>query len=265
MSRLKRTTEEVRVYFAENNCELLGEYVGALVPMPYRCSCGRVSKISWNNFTKGKRCGYCTKHRHKYSLEEVRDIFSKRGCTLLVDEYRGNKIPLDYRCKCGRKSRITLVALLHQSQLCRACGLEKNKKEKHHAWIADREEKRHRDLFRKKCYKALSRNLKATGKKKVGRTSDMLGYSPSELREHVENHPNWPKVKDKSWHLDHIFPINAFLDYGVYDQDVINDLDNLQPVTQSENNIKHAKYDVEEFERWLESKGYEIHWISKTG
>ena len=89
----------------------------------------------------------------------------------------------------------------------------------------------------------------------MGRTSDMLGYGPKELREYVEQHPNWGRLKSKSWHLDHIFPIQAFLEHGITDIALINSLDNLQPITQRENNQKHAKYDKRAFRKWLKEKG----------
>lgn len=93
------------------------------------------------------------------------------------------------------------------------------------------------------------------GKKKEGHTYDLLGYSPIQLQEHIENHPNWPLVKDKRWHLDHIFPIKAFVDSRIYDIKLINALDNLQPMTCHENSIKHDKYNKTAFRKWLATKG----------
>lgn len=126
--------------------------------MEYKCSCGSYGFTSWNNFSRGKRCGHCTKwgQSKKRSLTEVKQIFKERGCEFLDNEFKGIHYKHQYRCKCGREEEITFAGFYHQNQLCRECGLEKNKKSGHHAWIADREEKRRRDLFRKKCYKALS-------------------------------------------------------------------------------------------------------------
>lgn len=118
-------------------------------------------------------------------------------------------------------------------------------------WIADRKQKRLNDLFRKKCYKALSSTLKAINKEKVGRTTELLGYTPKQLQEHVEKHPNWTSVKDGNWHLDHISPIAAFTEHNINDISLINCLDNLQPVSQAENNYKWATYDKRKFQKWL--------------
>ncbi len=211
---LKRTTKEVAEYFKQHGCELLGKYLGCMEPMEYRCSCGKYSEISWNNFTKGKRCGHCVKHgqKKKRSLEEVKAIFKERGCEFLDEEFKGIHYKHKYRCKCGKKGEVTFAGIYYMNQHCYDCGLKKLRGENHPQWITDRKQKRLNDLFRKKCYKALSSTLKATGKEKVGHTSDMLGYGPKELQEHIIEHPNWNKVKDENWHLDHIFPINAFLE-----------------------------------------------------
>ena len=84
-------------------------------------------------------------------------------------------------------------------------------------------------------------------------------YTARELKDYIHNHPNWEDVKDKDWHLDHIFPIKAFLDYSIFDAQLINSLDNLQPLKKYDNLSKYCKYDKKEFENWLESKGLTKH------
>ena len=253
--KLKRTTKEVAEYFVSQGCELLGEYKGTYEKMKYRCSCGELGETTWNNFRMGKRCGQCAKWglAKKRSLEQVQKIFKDRECEFLDDEFKGVHHKHRYRCSCGKESEITFAGFHYQNQLCKECGLKKTMGENNHGWREDRTKKREDDLFRKKCYKALSASLKAIGKKKVGHTSDMLGYGPKELQEHIVQHPNWNNVKDGNWHLDHIFPINAFMDHGIKDLTLINHLSNLRPTTQVENNQKHAKYDEAEFKQWLKS------------
>ena len=249
----KRTTEEAAAYFNENNCELLSEYCDATSKLKYRCSCGEIGNTSWNNFTKGKRCGKCAKCGlcKKRSVAEVKNIFKDRGCVFLDDHFSGIHELHNYICKCGSRSQISLAGFHHQQQNCKQCGIEKNTGENNHMWIADRQQKRLNDLFRKKCYKALNSSLKATGKEKVGHTSDMLGYTPAELQEHIKNDPNWVGVKDEDWHIDHFWPIQAFVDHGINDIALINCLENLRPITQRENNIKSGKYDEKKFLKWL--------------
>ena len=252
---LRYTTEEMKELFIKEGCELLGEYKGTQVKMEYKCKCGNISFTKWNDFSRGKRCGKCAKCGmcKKLSLEDAQKAFKERGCEFLDDEFKSTKHKHRYRCSCGREAEITFAAFHHQNQLCRECGLNKNKGKKHHMWIKDREEKKLKDKFRKKCYSALSYTLNQVDQNKVGRTSDMLGYGPKELREHIEQHPNWDNVKDGSWHLDHVFPVEAFVEHNIKDIKLINSLSNLQPLCQKENNEKSSKYDKKLFSEWLKS------------
>lgn len=252
-----RTTKEAAEYFKQQGCELLGEYQHCMKKMKFKCACGRIGEVSWNKFvSRGRRCGYCSSHGRKkqHTIEEIRQIFRDGGCELLVDEYKNNHQPLRYKCSCGIESDIPLSDFKN-GQRCKQCGVAKQSGKHHWAWVADRKQHRLNQLFRKKCYKALRSTLKATGQKKVGHTSDWIGYGPKELQEHIINHPNWLKMKNKKWHLDHIFPIQAFIDHGVTDARLINALDNLQPITQWENNSKKDKYNKKDFKAWLLTKG----------
>jgi len=250
---LKRTTEEVKKYFEEQGCELLDEYKGCQIKMEYRCRCGNKSKINWNHFTQGKRCGMCVKtgQKKKRSLEEIKKIFSDRGCKFLDNEFKNSNFKHNYECKCGKIKQISFTGFYHQNQYCYECGLEKNKGNNHHMWQEDREQIVLNKQFRKRCYKALQSSLEATGKVKVGKTTDMLGYSPKELQEHIMSHLDWEKIKNEEWAIDHIFPIQAFIDHGIKDIKLINKLDNLRPISKKENNEKWCKYNKEEFKQWI--------------
>jgi hypothetical protein len=257
---LKRTTAEVAEYFKLKGCKLLGEYLGAQVKMEYICSCGNKGSASWNNFSNGKRCGKCQKWglAHKKTLDEIKKIFLDKGCQFLDDWYGGIHQLHNYTCKCKRISIISFAGFYYQNQYCKECGIEKNRGSNNHSWIPDREKLKQDKLFRKKMYKALRSTLLNFGKEKVGRTSDMLGYGPQSLKEHIESHPNWINCKDANWHLDHIFPIQAFLDFNIYKPEIINCLENLQPLEGKENISKHARYDPEDFKEWLKTKGIDI-------
>jgi hypothetical protein len=81
----------------------------------------------------------------------------------------------------------------------------------------------------------------------------VLGYTPKQLKDRIMSHPNWESVKDEDWHLDHIFPIKAFMDRSISDLKTINSLENLRPVLALENHSKNDDYDPVLFESWLES------------
>jgi len=90
------------------------------------------------------------------------------------------------------------------------------------------------------------------GRKKTTRTETLLGYSRSDLFKHITLHPNWENVKHSDWHIDHIFPIKAFVEHGVTDLKVINALDNLQPILKENNLLKSDNYDKKEFKAYLQ-------------
>ena len=248
--KLKRTTEEVRTYFAEFGYELLGEYEGVIKPIECRCSCGKISKISWNNFSRGRRCAYChpTGRKKKYTLEEVSKVFEEHGCKLLATEYQSNIEPLDCVCKCGRPWKASVNVILNQNQYCQECGRESARKK-----LTKPGSKKYRELYYK-YRKSIRRTLAALNMKKLDYSHKLLGYTAKDLQNHIINHPNWNNVKDTEWHLDHIFPVKAFVDHGITDIKLINCLDNLQPLSQKENNQKCDNYDKQAFEVWLQAK-----------
>lgn len=93
--------------------------------------------------------------------------------------------------------------------------------------------------YRIKCRmrQFLFRALKATDGKKMFRTCEHLGYTPEELRTHIERQfakgMSWDNYGD--WHIDHITPIKWFTDNGKTDPALINCLSNLRPVWAKEN------------------------------
>jgi hypothetical protein len=51
--------KEIEQLFKDGNCELLDTYTYAKTPLKYRCSCGKISKITVGNFRNGSRCREC--------------------------------------------------------------------------------------------------------------------------------------------------------------------------------------------------------------
>lgn len=109
-----------------------------------------------------------------------------------------------------------------------------------------------------RCLSYLRHLFKRTGQNKTDRIKNYIGYTFSELRERLTTHPNWQKVKDNKWHIDHVFPVKAFLEHGITDMKVINALDNLQPLSQPANLKKSSKYDKSKFKEWLATKGITV-------
>lgn len=255
----KHSIEEIKTIFKNSACEVLEEsdnwYKNVNSLINYKCSCGRIAKTTLHSFKRGNRCGYCNPkgRRKKYSLEEIKIIFKERGCELLENNYKNLESLLKFKCICNDVSEITLHSFL-KGHYCVKCGIKKRSGENHVNWQPDREQKKINDLFVKKCRAIIERTLKTLRNKKEDRTHKLLGYSPKQLQDHIESNPNYEQIKDKKWHLDHIFPIQAFIDHNVKDIKLINCLENLQPLTEGENVLKSDKYDEAQFLNWLKTK-----------
>jgi hypothetical protein len=252
------TYKYVKSFFKKHGCKMLDDfYVNAREKINYRCLCGNFSKISFSSFKNGNRCRKCGSKRmgigRRYKYKYVKGFFKNHGCELLEKEYKNNRTKMKYKCSCGNICKISFYNFKNGSR-CMKCRVEKNSGENNYKWIQDRKSYKEKQMFKQKCYKMLRNSLKSTRQSKNSRTHIMLGYYPEDLKKHIYNHSNWKNIKDKKWHLDHIFPIQAFVDYGVKDIKLINCLDNLQPLERKENISKSDNYDKEEFRIWLKKK-----------
>ena len=88
----------------------------------------------------------------------------------------------------------------------------------------------------------LKKTLKCFGKEKSDKTVELLGYSPNQLKIHIEKlfqeGMNWENYGE--WHIDHIKPVSVFDDDTP--MDVVNALSNLQPLWQIDNLEKSNQY-----------------------
>ncbi len=134
ISSHRLTIDYVRKKFEEAGCILLStEYKNARTPLKYRCNCGTVSTIRYDNFKQGKRCNSCRyktiAEKQRLDYEHVKQAFTKAGCTLLSTEYVNTHTPLEYICECGNRSTITF-SNFHQGARCIPCGIKKRSGEK---------------------------------------------------------------------------------------------------------------------------------------
>lgn len=252
----KPTFDRVSEFYEKYGCKLLDEYINNKTPMKFLCKCGRTSSTSFKTFKKSHQCSECSGIHH-WTYEEVKKYFEGNGCELLSKEYKNNSEKLDYICKCGRTSKITFDKFKSGGR-CKECGIKRGKDSPR--WNPDRELVKLNAVIASRSLSLIKSMLKIklnelTVKNPV---KHYLGYEVSELRSIIVSHPNWEKIKDSKWHIDHIFPIKAFLEYGITDLKIINHLDNLQPLSQKDNLSKSAKYDKEEFEKWLIEHRYNI-------
>ena len=230
-----------------------------------KCKCGNQRACMLKNFRNSPRCRICLHRDLALDFNFVKKYFEKNGCELLEKEYENARKKLKYKCSCGRVSKICFYGFKNGNRCRKCCGekmsiwLSKNRKGSNNPrWIEDRQQKKINDLFSNRCRGVLRRTLKRFNKNKESKTEKILGYKMSDLKLHIENHANWPKVKDDNWHIDHVFPLKAFIDYDILDVGLANSLENLQPMLGNENISKSAKYDSKYFENWLKSKNINI-------
>ena len=253
--KLKFSYEHVKQIFIEQGCELIDlEYKNARTPLNYRCSCGNLSKIVLDSFKRGNRCRKCgskkTGDKQRFTFEQVNDYFSKHGCQLLEKEYIDSQTMMRYTCICGTDSIIRWNNF-QRGKRCKECQRIRITGKNNYQWRKDRVALALEMNFKDRCHKALTSALKYTGEKKSAKTLELLGYDWRQLKRHIENHPNWLIVKDSDWHLDHIIPVKAFIDHGIWDLKIINDLQNLQPLSAEENCSKGDNYDLIEFNEFV--------------
>lgn len=248
-------------FFKKNNCILLeAKYENARVPLKYQCQCGIEAAIRFDDFRKGMRCMSCgikkTSTMRRTRFDDVKKYFEKYNYQLVSKQYINNQSPLISICPLGHDYQVTFHNFKSAGRRCKKCSYENRRGTGNPCWISDRLEVERNLLFKKKCHGLLARTLKKIGKIKIENTKSILGYSPTDLKNHIQSHPNWKLVcEEQQWHLDHIFPIKAFLDLGIFNLKIINSLDNLQPLKAKDNMSKSDSYDKQEFLNWLKTKG----------
>jgi hypothetical protein len=245
-----------RRIFLDNNCELLeNNYINAKIKMKYRCSCGNIACISYDSFRNGSRCKKCGFKRgsskRKFSYNYVKEFFESQDCELLSKEFINANSLLKYKCKCGTVSKITFHSFKDNKSRCKNCYLAKNSGIQHWKWIPNREEAGLKKKFRKLCYQLVTNCFEKFNLSKNDRTYNLLEYNSNDLKKYIINHPNWSNVKNTKWHIDHIYPIDAFVKYRIKDLSIINCLENLQPIIAKDNLKKFNKYNKENFLTWL--------------
>lgn len=225
---MKITTEEIIKKFNNKHKNKydysLVEYEGCFIKVKIICKEHGIFEQKPNNHLNGQNCPQCAaKKRHfstRYSLQYVKNYFKKQKCELLEANYINNKTKMKYKCSCGNISKINFNDF-QQGYKCWECGIKKRSGENHPDWIKDRNKVRIKNELHN-----LSRPYKKLYRKK---------YNIS-----------------KEYDIDHIFPIKAFVDYGIYDIKLINLEENLQPLIPLNNRIfKKAKYNKKEFEKFL--------------
>lgn len=251
------TIEEVKIEFANQGCQLLeDQYKNNAEPMKFKCSCGEIGTSSYWKFRNGQRCQKCKIKRisakNSIPFAEKQKFCESNGCKLLSEWTEDRRTYIEYQCGCGKIAKASW-GNFKRFPNCWECGKRKKSGDKCYLWNPNREQVRLNKLFQKRCYNLLSRSLKAVGLDKNAHKHEILGYTPNELKDHILNHPQFNPDWEE-WHIDHKFPIYAFIEHNILDLRLMNCLENLQPMEGKENEGKGARYDKDQFKDWLKEK-----------
>lgn len=250
--------DDVKRIFEQNGFVLISkEYINNNHPLEAICSCGNEVKIRLSHVKTGGKCQQCKGKNNSKKLRmpenELIKFCNEKGCQFVRSWIQSKKTRIEYVCKCGNKAEAAWSNFVRFPN-CKKCGSAKISGANCHFYDPDREAVAMRKRFRKMCGQHIHRFMKATGQRKTKRTHELLGYKPIDLQNHILNHPEMANCIGKEWHVDHIFPIQAFIDHNILDLKIINSLDNLRPMVGPENVLKSDTYDKKQFLEWLEIK-----------
>jgi hypothetical protein len=96
----RKTLEEVKINIESvDGYKLLStSYKNGCTKLELQCPKGHIFQMTWNNFMRGERCGYCSS-RKKKTYEEVKSyIESFEGYILISKEYKNSWTKLEIQC-----------------------------------------------------------------------------------------------------------------------------------------------------------------------
>jgi hypothetical protein len=226
-------------------------YINNNEKMNVICVCGNQTQMRLCDIKRGRKCQkHCmakfNSEINRTKDEEIKKICEENDCKFIDSWIHKKRTRIKYICKCGYEWAAYLCNFKRFPN-CKKCGNLKVSGENCYMYDPNREAIKLRKRFRKMCGQYIKRFMEATGRRKTRSTHDLLGYTPQQLQEHILNHPDYETLKNEDWHVDHIMPIQAFLDHNILDLKIINALENLRPMKGKENISKSDIYDKEEF------------------
>jgi hypothetical protein len=217
------------------------------------CDCGNTLPIRGSSLTYGstQSCGCLQKERtscaHKKEPSElIGKVFSELTVTSYIKSPKGfGRYDIICLCSCGKTTDPFPIKKLLQKKSC-GCLMHG---ERQWNYNPDREALKLKWKLRSNMTQSINRCL---FKKKRITSSKILGYTHDDLKNHLTSkftsEMNW-KNYGTYWNIDHIIPINWFLNNNITDPRIINSLDNLNALTINENCKKHTLVDVEMLEK----------------
>jgi ribosomal protein L40E len=183
---------------------------------------------------------------------------SKDSCQILKAERmsarsRGSSNPAwtgKHVCECGKKKS-------HGAKMCRSCSFSSGLRSsvKNGRFISNDRDFYLECVKARKMLSGIMANVCKSGgiTKNKNKTTEMLGYSWKEFKEHIEAQFNedmsWSNYGREGWSIDHILPVDWFIKNKVFDVKIVNSLRNLRPLNHKVNMRKSNQIEIED--PWL--------------
>jgi len=124
--------ERVKEDFIKNGYILLSKkYIDSSKKLKYKCSKGHISTITYNQFSRGNRCGVCNPDKKK-TKKEIIKIFVDNGYSVLSKTIKNTHSKLKVKCLKGHIYKTTYSNFLNGCR-CMEC-FHQIKGKNHHNW-----------------------------------------------------------------------------------------------------------------------------------
>tara|TARA_R100000656_G_scaffold123901_1_gene101001 strand:+ start:1664 stop:2419 length:756 start_codon:yes stop_codon:yes gene_type:complete len=220
----------------------LVEYVSSKVKVIIVCPDHGPFEQMPNNHLNNKGCPVCSgnvRHSKESFIQKAIEVHGDRYGYGSV-KYTNNSTAVEIECpEHGKYCQKPATHLLGHG--CRKCANQDKRKYP-------------RDLIRSitKARNCVFNSYRRKGFTKRSKTSELLGCSWKEFKDHLENNPYNFKVSDPDMDLDHIIPISS----AETEEDILklNHYTNFQLLPADYNRwVKSCKlFDKQHFEGWLE-------------
>lgn len=213
---------------------------------------GKKAKLCLDCLELSKKNSY-KKYSEKYSVKSRKIEYSKEYYDInkerlkpIRKKWRENnsekeKEYNDNRYQSVDKERLSNYYKENKEEINRKKS-EYRKTDEYKKWIS---EYRIKNAHKQRYRDSLKSVIRRLNRDKNDYTNNLLGYSDSEFKIHIENQftGNMSWENRKSFEIDHIIPIVAFLDETPLS--IVSALDNLKPMDPYDNVMKFTSIDYE--------------------
>jgi hypothetical protein len=259
-------------YFTGKPCK--NGHICERTVVDWKCvQCGRDKAVKFrkNNPERKKEIDRMSYEKNKIDRLEKAKIYRRENSTQIKQSksshYTRNKESISTKAKAYREENKDQIS--EQKKAYRKQNKEKVKLARRKYYLANKDKmiesnkqwrrdnpEAYREYFNNRrrtdldfkcaqqCRGMLQRILRMTDMEKTSDTVSMLGYNAKQLRVHIESQftegMSWEN--HGKWHIDHIVPASLMIRYGVREPELVNALENLQPLWAKDNLKKGNRF-----------------------